>query len=102
MRTTSRMASSRSSAPNSSGWRATSSQNLAYQPGNDQLPMTVAGSKGSALMLAIYDQAGRMTMRSEADGVHPVLAPVGATVVSKGRKSLVGWGKRVKPWQATP
>src|SRR5437870_1934353 len=35
-----------------------------------------------------------------SNGVHPGLAPGGATVVSKGRKSLVGWGKRVKPWKA--
>src|SRR5438105_15402997 len=54
-RTASRTASSRSSAPNNSGWLATSSQNLAYQPGNAQLPMTVAGIRGRLDMEEIYE-----------------------------------------------
>src|SRR5438552_4026186 len=45
-RTASRSASSRSSGPNRSGFCVTSSQNFTYQPGNDQLPMTVAGMIG--------------------------------------------------------
>src|SRR5262245_14388376 len=56
-RTASRTASSRSSGPNSSGWRAASSQNLAYQPGNDQLPMTVAGSSGSEVTKSSEERA---------------------------------------------
>src|SRR5262249_9040579 len=40
-----------SSWPNCSGLLATSSQNLAYQPGNDQLPITVAGMSGRVVIL---------------------------------------------------
>ena len=36
--------------PESSGWAFTSAMNFSNQPGNDQLPITVAGIKFSAIV----------------------------------------------------
>src|SRR5262249_7257030 len=57
-----------SSAPNCSGWAATSSQNLAYQPGKDQLPMTVAGSSGRVLRRVLIRSTLRRAWGTSAPG----------------------------------
>ena len=63
-RTASRTASSRSTGPKRSGWAATSAMNFSNQPGNDQLPITVAGIRGSLMASIPF-------MISAADSRHP-------------------------------
>src|SRR5438552_3786878 len=85
-RTASRTASSRSSGPNRSGERAMSSQNLAYQPGKAQLPITVAGRSGRFVMVPVYPRRGAPAMSGAGRYANPhwrrlVFPPNGALML---------------------